>query len=112
MKIRIIAKASLALGLVTTGASIVTTQSANAEVASALKAGQLAKISVSPSAITTTTQAVNAEQNRTANTEQASKSNTENVSTSPSTKTEQTPKSNIQNVLEYLVQYLIYVLHL
>ncbi|HEA2690653.1 TPA: superantigen-like protein SSL3 [Staphylococcus aureus] len=98
MKIRIIAKASLALGLVTTGASIVTTQSANAEVASALKAGQLAKISVSPSAITTTTQAVNAEQNRTANTEQASKSNTENVSTSPSTKTEQTPKSNIQKV--------------
>ncbi|UVJ31657.1 superantigen-like protein [Staphylococcus aureus] len=96
MKIRIIAKASLALGLVTTGASIVTTQSANAEVASALKAGQLAKISVSPSAITTTTQAVNAEQNHTANTEQASKSNTENVSTSPSTKTEQTPKSNIQ----------------
>ncbi|HBI9358103.1 TPA: superantigen-like protein [Staphylococcus aureus] len=94
MKIRIIAKASLALGLVTTGASIVTTQSANAEVASALKAGQLAKISVSPSAITTTTQAVNAEQNRTANTEQASKSNTENVSTSPSTKTEQTP--NVQ----------------
>ncbi|CAC8559624.1 exotoxin [Staphylococcus aureus] len=86
MKIRIIAKASLALGLVTTGASIVTTQSANAEVASALKAGQLAKISVSPSAITTTTQAVNAEQNRTANTEQASKSNTENVSTSPTTK--------------------------
>ncbi|HDG4661724.1 TPA: exotoxin beta-grasp domain-containing protein [Staphylococcus aureus] len=100
MKIRIIAKASLALGLVTTGASIVTTQSANAEVASALKAGQLAKISVSPSAITTTTQAVNAEQNRTANTEQASKSNTENVSTSPSTKTEQTPKSNIQKATQ------------
>ncbi|MCS4841667.1 superantigen-like protein, partial [Staphylococcus aureus] len=67
---------------------------------SALKAGQLAKISVSPSAITTTTQAVNAEQNRTANTEQASKSNTENVSTSPSTKTEQTPKSNIQKATQ------------
>ncbi|NGL50022.1 exotoxin [Staphylococcus aureus] len=100
MKIRIIAKASLALGLVTTGASIVTTQSANAEVASALKAGQLAKISVSPSAITTTTQAVNAEQNHTANTEQASKSNTENVSTSLSTKTEQTPKSNIQKATQ------------
>ncbi|MCV9434010.1 superantigen-like protein SSL3 [Staphylococcus aureus] len=96
MKIRTIAKASLVLGLVTTGASIVTTQSANAEVASALKAEQLAKINVSPSAITTTTQAVNAEQNRTAIAEQASKSNTENVSTSPSTKTEQTPKSNIQ----------------
>ncbi|SBA72084.1 exotoxin [Staphylococcus aureus] len=37
MKIRTIVKASLALGLVTTGASIVTTQSAKAEVASALK---------------------------------------------------------------------------
>ena len=67
MKIRTIVKASLALGLVTTGASIVTTQSAKAEVASALKSEQLAMISVSPSAITTTTQAVNAEQNHTAN---------------------------------------------
>ncbi|HCD1987671.1 TPA: superantigen-like protein SSL3 [Staphylococcus aureus] len=100
MKIRTIAKASLALGLVTTGASIVTTQSANAEVASALKAGQLAMINVSPSAVTTTTQAVNAEQNRTANTEQASKSNTEKVSTSPSIKTEQTPKSNTQKATQ------------
>ncbi|HCY7926597.1 TPA: superantigen-like protein SSL3 [Staphylococcus aureus] len=100
MKIRTIAKASLALGLVTTGASIVTTQSANAEVASALKAGQLAKINVSSSAVTTTTQAVNAEQNRTANTEQASKSNTEKVSTSPSIKTEQTPKSNTQKTTQ------------
>ncbi|HDD7608088.1 TPA: superantigen-like protein SSL3 [Staphylococcus aureus] len=100
MKIRTIAKASLALGLVTTGASIVTTQSANAEVASALKAGQLAKINVSSSAVTTTTQTVNAEQNRTANTEQASKSNTEKVSTSPSIKTEQTPKSNTQKATQ------------
>ncbi|HFE8297305.1 TPA: superantigen-like protein SSL3 [Staphylococcus aureus] len=100
MKIRTIAKASLALGLVTTGASIVTTQSANAEVASALKAGQLAKINVSSSAVKTTTQAVNAEQNRTANTEQASKSNTEKVSTSPSIKTEQTPKSNTQKATQ------------
>ncbi|HDD3583744.1 TPA: superantigen-like protein SSL3 [Staphylococcus aureus] len=100
MKIRTIAKASLALGLVTTGASIATTQSANAEVASALKAGQLAKINVSSSAVTTTTQAVNAEQNRTANTEQASKSNTEKVSTSPSIKTEQTPKSNTQKATQ------------
>ncbi|HDG4244329.1 TPA: superantigen-like protein SSL3 [Staphylococcus aureus] len=100
MRIRTIAKASLALGLVTTGASIVTTQSANAEVASALKAGQLAKINVSSSAVTTTTQAVNAEQNRTANTEQASKSNTEKVSTSPSIKTEQTPKSNTQKATQ------------
>ncbi|HDD8000616.1 TPA: superantigen-like protein SSL3 [Staphylococcus aureus] len=100
MKIRTIAKAILALGLVTTGASIVTTQSANAEVASALKAGQLAKINVSSSAVTTTTQAVNAEQNRTANTEQASKSNTEKVSTSPSIKTEQTPKSNTQKATQ------------
>ncbi len=100
MKIRTIAKASLALGLVTTGASIVTTQSANAEVASALKAGQLAKINVSLSVVITITQAVNAEQNRTANTEQASKSNTEKVSTSPSIKTEQTPKSNTQKATQ------------
>ncbi|HDA6867796.1 TPA: superantigen-like protein SSL3 [Staphylococcus aureus] len=100
MKIRTIVKTSLALSLITTGTSIVTTQSAKAEVASALKSEQLAMISVSPSAITTTTQAVNAEQNRTANTEQASKSNTENVSTSPSTKTEQTPKSNIQKATQ------------
>ncbi|MBF2121969.1 superantigen-like protein [Staphylococcus aureus] len=100
MKIRTIVKASLALGLVTTGASIVTTQSAKAEVASALKSEQLAMISVSPSAITTTTLAVNAEQNHTANPEQAAKSNTENVSTSPSTKTEQTPKSNIQKATQ------------
>ncbi|HEI7230976.1 TPA: superantigen-like protein [Staphylococcus aureus] len=100
MKIRTIVKASIALGLVTTGASIVTTQSANAEVASALKAGQLAKINVSTSAITTTAQAVNAEQNHTANPEQAAKSNTENVSTSLSTQTEQTPKSNIQKATQ------------
>ncbi|MFS8227785.1 superantigen-like protein SSL3 [Staphylococcus aureus] len=100
MKIRTIAKASIALGLVTTGASIVTTQSANAEVASALKAGQLAKINVSTSAITTTAQAVNAEQNHTANPEQAAKSNTENVSTSLSTQTEQMPKSNIQKATQ------------
>ncbi|HCG2573302.1 TPA: superantigen-like protein SSL3 [Staphylococcus aureus] len=100
MKIRTIVKASLALGLVTTGASIVTTQSAKAEVASALKSEQLAMISVSPSAITTTTLAVNAEQNHTANPEQAAKSNTENVSTSPSTKTEQTSKSNIQKATQ------------
>ncbi|HCZ5693543.1 TPA: superantigen-like protein [Staphylococcus aureus] len=93
MKIRTIVKASLALGLVTTGASIVTTQSAKAEVASALKSEQLAMISVSPSAITTTTQAVNAEQNHTANPEQAAKSNTENVSTSPSSKAEATQQT-------------------
>ncbi|MFA1038166.1 superantigen-like protein, partial [Staphylococcus aureus] len=51
-------------------------------------------------AITTTTQAVNAEQNRTANPEQAPKSNTENVSTSLSTKTEQALKSNIQKATQ------------
>lgn len=97
MKIRIIAKASLALGLVTTGTSIVTTQSANAEVASALKAGQLAKISVSPSAITTTTQGVNAEVASALKTEQAIKSNIQKVTTSHSTNaqpqsTQSTPK--------------------
>ncbi|HDY4442639.1 TPA: superantigen-like protein SSL4 [Staphylococcus aureus] len=43
MKMTQIAKASLAVGLVTTGASIVTTQSAKAEVASALKTEQTPK---------------------------------------------------------------------
>ncbi|UXV56049.1 superantigen-like protein SSL4 [Staphylococcus aureus] len=95
MKIRTIAKASLALGLVTTGASIVTTQSAQAEVVSALKAEQLAKINVSPSAITTTTQAVNAEQNRTANPEQAPKSNTQKA-TQPTPSVATPPSPNAQ----------------
>ncbi|HCC5684692.1 superantigen-like protein SSL3 [Staphylococcus aureus] len=90
MKIRTIAKASLALGLVTTGISIVTMQSAKAEVASALKSEQLSMISVSPSAVTTTTQGVNAEQNHTANTEQAIKSNIQKATTSPSTKAKAT----------------------
>ena len=43
MKMTQIAKTSLALSLLTTGASIVTTQSANAEVASALKTEQAIK---------------------------------------------------------------------
>ncbi|BDV04387.1 TPA: superantigen-like protein SSL3 [Staphylococcus aureus] len=98
MKMRTIVKNSLALALLTTGASIVTTQSANAEVTPSFKSERLAMLSISPSAVTTTTQAANAEQNRTANTEQAPKSNTEHVSTSPSIKTEQTPKSNTEHV--------------
>ncbi|HDH6850754.1 TPA: superantigen-like protein SSL4 [Staphylococcus aureus] len=94
MKIRTIAKASLVLGLVTTGASIVTTQSANAEVASALKAEQLAKINVSPSAITTTTQGVNAEVASALKTEQAIKSNIQKVTTPPSPNAQpQSPQS-------------------
>ncbi|HCY7238895.1 TPA: superantigen-like protein SSL3 [Staphylococcus aureus] len=98
MKIRTIAKASIALGLVTTGASIVTTQSANAEVASALKAGQLAKINVSTSAITTTAQAVNAEQNHTANPEQAAKSNIQKATQpAPSGTTQSLPNAQPQS---------------
>ncbi|HDG5360161.1 TPA: superantigen-like protein [Staphylococcus aureus] len=94
MKIRTIVKASLSLALLTTGVSIVTTQSANAEVASALKTEQLSMISVSPSAVTTTTQGVNAEQNHTANTEQAIKSNIQKVTTSHSTNAQlQSPQS-------------------
>ncbi|CZQ66113.1 superantigen-like protein SSL4 [Staphylococcus aureus] len=54
MKMTQIAKTSLALSLLTTGASIVTTQSANAEVASALKTEQaikskIQKVTTSPS---------------------------------------------------------------
>ncbi|HCU9928412.1 TPA: superantigen-like protein SSL4 [Staphylococcus aureus] len=97
MKIRIIAKASLALGLVTTGASIVTTQSAKAEVTPSLKSEQLSMISVSPSAVTTTTQGVNAEVASALKTEQAIKSNIQKVTTSHSTNaqpqsTQSTPK--------------------
>ncbi|HCZ2069560.1 TPA: superantigen-like protein SSL4 [Staphylococcus aureus] len=97
MKIRIIAKASLALGLLTTGASIVTTQSAKAEVTPSLKSEQLSMISVSPSAVTTTTQGVNAEVASALKTEQAIKSNIQKVTTSHSTNaqpqsTQSTPK--------------------
>ncbi|HCU9055864.1 TPA: superantigen-like protein SSL4 [Staphylococcus aureus] len=97
MKIRTIVKASLSLALLTTGVSIVTTQSANAEVASALKTEQLSMISVSPSAVTTTTQGVNAEVASALKTEQAIKSNIQKVTTSHSTNaqpqsTQSTPK--------------------
>lgn len=97
MKFKAIAKASLALGLLTTGASIVTTQSAKAEVTPSLKSEQLSMISVSPSAVTTTTQGVNAEVASALKTEQAIKSNIQKVTTSHSTNaqpqsTQSTPK--------------------
>ncbi|HDF0597658.1 TPA: superantigen-like protein SSL4 [Staphylococcus aureus] len=85
MRMTQIAKASLALGLLTTGASIVTTQSAKAEVTPSLKSEQLSMISVSPSAVTTTTQGVNAEVASALKTEQAIKSNIQKVTTSHST---------------------------
>ncbi|HHQ5180784.1 TPA: superantigen-like protein SSL4 [Staphylococcus aureus] len=97
MRMTQIAKASLALGLLTTGASIVTTQSAKAEVTPSLKSEQLSLISVSPSAVTTTTQGVNAEVASALKTEQAIKSNIQKVTTSHSTNaqpqsTQSTPK--------------------
>ncbi|OHW03308.1 superantigen-like protein SSL4 [Staphylococcus aureus] len=97
MRMTQIAKASLALGLLTTGASIVTTQSAKAEVTPSLKSEQLSMISVSPSAVTTTTQGVNAEVASALKTEQAIKSNIQKVTTSHSTNaqpqsTQSTPK--------------------
>ncbi len=97
MRMTQIAKASLALGLLTTGASIVTTQSAKAEVTPSLKPEQLSMISVSPSAVTTTTQGVNAEVASALKTEQAIKSNIQKVTTSHSTNaqpqsTQSTPK--------------------
>ncbi|HDF0777907.1 TPA: superantigen-like protein SSL4 [Staphylococcus aureus] len=88
MRMTQIAKASLALGLLTTGASIVTTQSAKAEVTPSLKSEQLSMISVSPSAVTTTTQGVNAEVASALKTEQAIKSNIQKVTTSHSTNTQ------------------------
>ncbi|HDM5323056.1 TPA: superantigen-like protein SSL4 [Staphylococcus aureus] len=97
MRMTQIAKAILALGLLTTGASIVTTQSAKAEVTPSLKSEQLSMISVSPSAVTTTTQGVNAEVASALKTEQAIKSNIQKVTTSHSTNaqpqsTQSTPK--------------------
>ncbi|WP_420228558.1 superantigen-like protein SSL4 [Staphylococcus aureus] len=97
MRMTQIAKASLALGLLTTGASIVTTQSAKAEVTPSLKSEQLSMISVSPSAVTTTTQGVNAVVASALKTEQAIKSNIQKVTTSHSTNaqpqsTQSTPK--------------------
>ncbi|QCW87916.1 superantigen-like protein SSL4 [Staphylococcus aureus] len=97
MRMTQIAKASLALGLLTTGASIVTTQSAKAEVTPSLKSEQLSMISVSPSAVTTTTQGVNAEVASALKTEQAIKSNIQKVTTSHPTNaqpqsTQSTPK--------------------
>ncbi|MFB2309747.1 superantigen-like protein SSL4 [Staphylococcus aureus] len=97
MRMTQIAKASLALGLLTTGASIVTTQSAKAEVTPSLKSEQLSMISVSPSAVITTTQGVNAEVASALKTEQAIKSNIQKVTTSHSTNaqpqsTQSTPK--------------------
>ncbi|HCV3814365.1 TPA: superantigen-like protein SSL4 [Staphylococcus aureus] len=97
MRMTQIAKASLVLGLLTTGASIVTTQSAKAEVTPSLKSEQLSMISVSPSAVTTTTQGVNAEVASALKTEQAIKSNIQKVTTSHSTNaqpqsTQSTPK--------------------
>ncbi|MCQ9978616.1 superantigen-like protein SSL4 [Staphylococcus aureus] len=97
MRMTQIAKASLALGFLTTGASIVTTQSAKAEVTPSLKSEQLSMISVSPSAVTTTTQGVNAEVASALKTEQAIKSNIQKVTTSHSTNaqpqsTQSTPK--------------------
>ncbi|HCY7737252.1 TPA: superantigen-like protein [Staphylococcus aureus] len=94
MRMTQIAKASLALGLLTTGASIVTTQSAKAEVTPSLKSEQLSMISVSPSAVTTTTQGVNAEVASALKTEQTIKSNIQKVTTPPSPNAQpQSPQS-------------------
>ncbi|HCY9535883.1 TPA: superantigen-like protein SSL4 [Staphylococcus aureus] len=94
MRMTQIAKASLALGLLTTGASIVTTQSAKAEVTPSLKSEQLSMISVSPSAVTTTTQGVNAEVASALKTEQAIKYNIQKVTTPPSPNAQpQSPQS-------------------
>ncbi|VDZ34209.1 superantigen-like protein [Staphylococcus aureus] len=77
MKMRTIAKTSLALGLLTTGAITVTTQSVKAEKVPMLKAERLAMINITTGANTATTQAANTRQERTPKLEKAPNTNEE-----------------------------------
>ncbi len=87
MKMRTIAKTSLALGLLTTGAITVTTQSVKAEKIQStkvdkvptLKAERLAMINITAGANSATTQAANTRQ-RTPKLEKAPNTNEKNLS--------------------------------
>ncbi|HCW3602678.1 TPA: superantigen-like protein SSL3 [Staphylococcus aureus] len=90
MNMRTIAKTSLALGLLTTGAITVTTQSVKAEKVQStkvdkvptLKAERLAMINITTGANTATTQAANTRQERTPKLEKAPNTNEEKTSAS------------------------------
>ncbi|HCZ0435531.1 TPA: superantigen-like protein SSL3 [Staphylococcus aureus] len=106
MKMRTIAKTSLALGLLTTGAITVTTQSVKAEKVqstkvdkiSTLKAERLAMINITAGANTVTTQAAKTGQERTPKLEKAPNTNEEKTSTSKIEKVSQ-PKQEAQKLL-------------
>ncbi|HCV8353773.1 TPA: superantigen-like protein SSL3 [Staphylococcus aureus] len=106
MKMRTIAKTSLALGLLTTGAITVTTQSVKAEKIQStkvdkvptLKAERLAMINITAGAISATTQAANTRQERTPKLEKAPNTNEEKTSASKIEKISQ-PKQEEQKTL-------------
>ncbi|HCY2966511.1 TPA: superantigen-like protein SSL3 [Staphylococcus aureus] len=103
MKMRTMAKTSLALGLLTTGAITVTTQSVKAEKVQStkvdkvptLKAERLAMINITAGANTATTQAANTRQERTPKLEKAPNTNEEKTSASKIEKISQ-PKQEAQ----------------
>ncbi|HEJ8756764.1 TPA: superantigen-like protein SSL3 [Staphylococcus aureus] len=106
MKMRTIAKTSLALGLLTTGAITVTTQSVKAEKIQStkvdkvptLKAERLAMINITAGANSATTQAANIRQERTPKLEKAPNTNEEKTSASKIEKISQ-PKQEEQKTL-------------
>ncbi|UVJ29085.1 superantigen-like protein SSL3 [Staphylococcus aureus] len=106
MKMRTIAKTSLALGILTTGAITVTTQSVKAEKIQStkvdkvptLKAERLAMINITAGANSATTQAANTRQERTPKLEKAPNTNEEKTSTSKIEKISQ-PKQEAQKSL-------------
>ncbi|MDT3024196.1 superantigen-like protein SSL3 [Staphylococcus aureus] len=106
MKMRTIAKTSLALGFLTTGAITVTTQSVKAEKIQStkvdkvprLKAERLAMINITTGANSATTQAANTGQERTAKLEKAPNTNEEKTSISKIEKISQ-PKQVAQKSL-------------
>ncbi|HEI8617356.1 TPA: superantigen-like protein [Staphylococcus aureus] len=106
MKMRTIAKTSLALGLLTTCAITVTTQSVKAEKVQStkvdkvptLKGERLAMINITTGANTATTQAANTRQERTSKLEKAPNTNEEKTSTSKIEKISQ-PKQEAQKSL-------------
>ncbi|HGZ8884851.1 TPA: superantigen-like protein SSL3 [Staphylococcus aureus] len=106
MKMRTIAKTSLALGLLTTGAITVTTQSVKAEKIQStkvdkvptLKAERLAMINITAGANSATTQAANTRQERTPKLEKAPNTNEEKTSASKIEKISQ-PKQEEKKTL-------------
>ncbi|HCY9727204.1 TPA: superantigen-like protein SSL3 [Staphylococcus aureus] len=106
MNMKTIAKTSLALGLLTTGAITVTTQSVKAEKIQStkvdkvptLKAERLAMINITAGANSATTQAANTRQEHTPKLEKAPNTNEEKTSTSKIEKISQ-PKQEAQKSL-------------